>query len=51
MKQVNSETAEVSWMSLWPDINWTECFESAWIKSDGFDDAISVQVRQNSTCF
>ena len=51
MKQVNSETAEVSWMSLWPEINWAECFESAWIESDGVDDATNVQVRQNSKYF
>ena len=45
VKQVNSETAEVTWLSLWPDIDWTECFEAAWIKSDGLDD---VQVQQSS---
>ena len=52
MKQVNSETAEVSWMSLWPEINWAECFESAWIVSDGNDEAaVNIQVWQNSFGF
>ena len=46
VKQVNSETAEVTWLSLWPDIDWTECFEAAWIKSDGLD---NFQVEENTT--
>ena len=44
MKQVNRDTVEVTWLSLWTDTNWTECFEAAWIKSDGLDD---IQVKDN----
>ena len=45
MKQVNSDTVEVTWLSLWTDTDWTECFEAAWIKSDGLDD---IQVKVNT---
>ena len=43
MKQVNSDTVEVTWLSLWTDTDWTECFEAAWIKSEGLDD---IQVKE-----